>query len=107
MYYRRINEIKCRPVYLVAPRGRKTAIIRTLSDTRRGAKEEDRMKCELCEKSISKGKTYFNVEIEYNESYDTWFEGYSICKECFEKYSKEELVSKIENKRQKEKNNAL
>jgi hypothetical protein len=86
-------------MYLVAPRGRKTAIIRTLSDARRGTSGGDKMKCELCEKSISKGKTYFNVEIEYNEPYDTWFEGYSICKECFEKYTKEELVSKIENKR--------
>lgn len=63
------------------------------------------MKCELCEKNIGKGKTYFNVEIEYNEPYDTWLEGYSICKECFEKYTKEELVNRIENKRQKERNN--
>lgn len=57
------------------------------------------MKCELCGESIGKGKTYFDVEIEYNETYDTWFEVHSICKECFEKYTKEELVSKIENKR--------
>ena len=57
------------------------------------------MKCELCEENIGKGKTYFNVEIEYNMTYDTWFQGYFICKDCFEKYTKEELVSKIENKR--------
>lgn len=57
------------------------------------------MKCELCEENIGKGKTYFNVEIEYNETYDTWWEGYYICKECFEKYTKEELISKIEEKR--------
>ena len=80
MYYRRINKIKCRPVYLVAPRGRKTAIVRTLSNWR-AAKGGDKMKCELCGESIGKGKTYFNVEIEYNEPYDTWLEGYSICKE--------------------------
>ena len=63
------------------------------------------MKCELCEKIIDKGKTYFNVEIEYNEPYDTWFEGHFICKECFEKYTKEDLVSKIENKKQRGKTN--
>ena len=56
------------------------------------------MKCYLCEEKIGKGKTYFNVEVEYNRTYDTWFEGYTICKECFEKYTKEELVSKIEEK---------
>lgn len=57
------------------------------------------MKCELCEESIGKGKTYIDVEIEYNMTYDTWFEVHSVCKECFEKYTKEELVNKIENKR--------
>lgn len=56
------------------------------------------MNCELCEKNIAKGKTYFNVEIEYNTTYDTWFQGYYICKECFEKYTKEELVNRIKNK---------
>ena len=62
-------------------------------------KGEGKMKCEICGENIGKGKTYFNVEIEYNRTYDTWFEVHSICKECFEKYTKEELVSKIENKR--------
>lgn len=103
MCYRRINEIKRCPVYLVAPRGRKTVIVKTLSNIRCGTSGGDKMKCELCEKSIGKGKTYFNVEIEYNEPYDTWFEGHSICKECFEKYTKEELVSRIENKRRENK----
>ena len=104
MYYRRINEIKCRPVYFVAPRGRKLLSLRhyLIEGRHKGG---DKMKCELCEKNIGKGKTYFNVEIEYNEPYDTWLEGYSICKECFEKYTKEELVNRIENKRQKERNN--
>ncbi len=57
------------------------------------------MKCELCEKSIGKGKFYWNVEIEYNEPYYTWLKGHFICKECFEKYIKEELVSKIKSKK--------
>lgn len=57
------------------------------------------MKCQICGEKIGKGKTYFNVEIEYNTSYDTWFEGCPVCIECFEKYAKEELVSKIEEKR--------
>jgi hypothetical protein len=96
----KFNEIKCHPVYLVAPRGRKLLSLRHyLIEGRHNVRRKDKMKCELCEKNIGKGKTYFNVEIEYNEPYDTWFEGHYICKECFEKYTKEELVNRIENKR--------
>jgi ribosomal protein L34E len=62
-------------------------------------KGENKMRCAICGEKIEKGKTYFNVEIEYNTTYDIWLQGYSICKDCFEKYTKEELVSKIENKR--------
>jgi hypothetical protein len=94
-----MNEIERYPVYLIAPRGRKTAIIRTLSNARRGAKKgEQIMKCTIC-KEIVNGKFHAFIDI------DNYC--YPVCKDCLIKYDKvgtKSLGNKIREKIKEKKN---
>ena len=90
MYYRRIYKIKCRPVYLVAPRGRKTAIVRTLSNWR-AAKGGDKMKCELCGEKTE----LYAHHTDYSQPLKVIF----LCDKCHKIEHKKinEKMRKIEN----------
>ena len=94
-----MNEIKRCPMYLVAPRGRKTAILRTLSNARRGIKEEEQiMKCVICKETVN-GKFHAYIDI------DNYC--YPVCKNCLIKYDKVEtksLGNKIREKIKEKKN---